>query len=238
MIIGQLLLRYLRFSALIILFLFSFIGFSQKDSVNVLDQLHGDGYRENQYPGLGRAASEIFYTDKRVNISGYAEIAFVDSREGERDVSSEDLELYFSQLYRITPYIGVRITPKLFLTTEFGTEYLLGEGEEKFNFFPEIYLDYIFHSWLSFRVGLQPLNIGYINNNEEPVLFYSVNRPESERIIVPTEWIEAGISFYSPKAYPGIFRWNFLSTSYSSGGELHASYHRLHLCGHLVWLVS
>ena len=49
---------------------------------------------------------------------------------------------------------------------------------------------------MSFRAGLQPLNIGYINNNEEPLLFSSVNRPEVERLVLPTEWIEAGVTVY------------------------------------------
>ena len=57
-------------------------------------------------------------------------------------------------------------------------------------------MDYIFKRWMSFRFGLQPLNIGYINNNEEPLLFLSVNRPETERLILPSEWIEAGITIY------------------------------------------
>ena len=43
---------------------------------------------------------------------------------------------------------------------------------------------------------MQPLNIGYINNNEEPLLFLSVNRPETERLIIPSEWIETGITAY------------------------------------------
>ena len=34
--------------------------FAQLDSLSAQDQLGGDGYREGQYPGLGRAASEIF----------------------------------------------------------------------------------------------------------------------------------------------------------------------------------
>ena len=158
--------------------------------------LGGDGYREGQYPGLGRAASEIFYSDKPITFSGYAEIANVFNGGKPRDTSSGDLELYFNQLYRITPFIGVRIAKNIFLTTEFGIEYLEGNGENETHFFPEVYLDVIYKKWMSFRFGLQPLNIGYINNNEEPLLFLSVNRPETERLIIPTEWIEAGITIY------------------------------------------
>jgi len=88
---------------------------SNLDSLSAQAQLGGDGYREGQYPGLGRAASEIFYSDKRVAFSGYAELANVFNGGEPRDTSSEDLELFFSQLYRVTPFIGVRINESIFL---------------------------------------------------------------------------------------------------------------------------
>lgn len=171
-------------------------AWAQLDTLSAQEQLGGDGYREGQYPGLGRAASEIFYSDKRVSFSGYAELANVFNGGQARDLSSGDLELYFNQLYRITPFLGVRITESIFLTAEFGFEHLEGNGESETHFFPELYMDFIVKKWMSFRVGLQPLNIGYINNNEEPLLFSSVNRPEVERLILPTEWIEAGVTVY------------------------------------------
>ena len=170
--------------------------FAQLDTLSAQEQLGGDGYREGQYPGLGRAASEIFYSDKRVTFSGYAELANVFNGGQPRDVSSGDLELFFNQLYRVVPFIGVRISESIFLTTEFGFEHLEGNGESETHFFPELYVDFIVKKWMSFRAGLQPLNIGYINNNEEPLLFQSVNRPETERLILPTEWIEAGVTVY------------------------------------------
>jgi len=169
---------------------------AQLDTLTAQEQLGGDGYREGQYPGLGRAASEIFYSDKRVTFSGYAELANVFNGGQPRDLSSGDLELYFNQLYRITPFLGVRINKSIFMTAEFGFEHLEGNGESETHFFPELYVDFIVKKWMSFRAGLQPLNIGYINNNEEPLLFSSVNRPEAERLILPTEWIEAGVTVY------------------------------------------
>lgn len=169
---------------------------AQTDTLSTRAQLGGDGYREGQYPGLGRAASEIFYSENRITFSGYAEFANVFNGGEPRDVSSGDLELYFNQLYRITPFIGIRLADNMFLTTELGMEYLEGNSESETHFFPELYMDIIYKRWMSFRFGLQPLNIGYINNNEEPLLFQSVNRPETERLILPTEWIEAGVTIY------------------------------------------
>lgn len=182
---------------LCILFLFwSGDGYAQLDTLSAQEQLGGDGYREGQYPGLGRAASEIFYSDKRVTFSGYAELANVFNGGQPRDLSSGDLELYYSQLYRVVPFIGVRINKSIFLTAEFGFEHLEGNGESETHFIPELYVDFIVKKWMSFRAGLQPLNIGYINNNEEPLLFSSVNRPEAERLVLPSEWIEAGVTVY------------------------------------------
>ncbi len=190
----SLLRTYFCFYSLV---LFScFASYAQTDTLSTVDQLGGDGYRKGQYPGLGRAASEIFYSDDRIAFSGYAEFANVFNGGDLRDVSSEDLELYFNQLYRITPFIGIRLTDRLFITTELGFEHLEGNSESETHFYPEVYMDIIYKRWMSFRMGLQPLNIGYINNNEEPLLFQSVNRPETERLILPSEWIEAGITIY------------------------------------------
>ena len=171
-------------------------GYAQLDTLSAQEQLGGDGYREGQYPGLGRAASGIFYSDKAISFSGYAELANVFNGGEPRDISSDDLELFFNQLYRVVPFIGIRINKSIFVTAEFGFEHLEGNGESETHFIPELYMDFIVKKWMSFRAGLQPLNIGYINNNEEPLLYQSVNRPETERLILPSEWIEAGVTVY------------------------------------------
>jgi len=177
-------MKTLSSALLLILLLIVFCtenSYAQLDTLTAQEQLGGDGYRTGQYPGLGRAASGIFYSDKPISFSGYAEVANVFNGGQARDLSSEDLELFFNQLYRITPFLGVRINKSIFLTAEFGFEHLEGNGESETHFFPELYVDFIVKKWMSFRGGLQPLNIGYINNNEEPLLFLSVNRPETER---------------------------------------------------------
>ena len=134
-----------------VLFFLCASAYAQVDTLSVQSQLGGDGYREGQYPGLGRAASEIFYSDKRLTFSGYAELANVFNGGKDRDVSSGDLELYFNQLYRVVPFLGFRINRSLFVTAEFGFEYLEGNAESEVHFFPELYMDIIYKKWLSFR---------------------------------------------------------------------------------------
>ncbi|WNJ18777.1 hypothetical protein [Pontibacter sp. G13] len=154
-------------------------------------------YREEQHLGLGRAASEIFFSDKKFTFSGYGEFSFVTSGEAQRDISAGDVELYYDNLFRVVPFVGFRLSSRVFLIGELGFEYIQGgDGDVDWEFFPEAYFDILLHDALNIRAGFQPLTIGYINNNDEPVLFYSVNRPETERLVIPTEWISPGISFY------------------------------------------
>ena len=151
---------------------------------------------EGQAQGLGRAASNIFFSEKRFTFSGYAEFAINTGFNQPRDVSSGDLELYYDTLIRAAPFFGFRLLPKWFWITELGLEFFQGAGEVEVDFFPESYFDIVPRAEASVRLGIQPLFIGYINNNEEPVLYQSVNRPEVERLIIPSEWIELGATFY------------------------------------------
>ncbi|MEM7435509.1 MAG: hypothetical protein AAF436_10190 [Myxococcota bacterium] len=162
------------------------------------DDEGADGFdpHEGQAPGLGRAASDIFYADKAFTFSGYAEVAINTGFDQPRDTSSGDLELYYDSLIRAAPFFGFRLLPRWFWISELGLEFFQGAGETDFDFFPESYFDVLVREEIALRVGIQPLFIGYINNNEEPVLYQSVNRPEVERLIIPSEWIEVGATFY------------------------------------------
>lgn len=151
---------------------------------------------EGQAPGLGRAASDIFFADKRFTFSGYAEVAINTGFDQPRDTSSGDLELYYDTLIRGAPFLGFRLLPRWFWVSELGLEFFQGAGETDVDFFPESYFDIIVRREVAVRLGIQPLFIGYINNNEEPVLYQSVNRPETERLIIPSEWIEVGATVY------------------------------------------
>lgn len=149
-----------------------------------------------QQPGLALAASKIFFSDKRYSISGFGEASFVEYL-GPKDTDSGDLELYFTNLYRFATFFGYRFSDKFIWNSELQVEYLHdGREEHKTEFLFEAFIDYLWQDYLKFRLGYFPLPIGYVNNNDEPIMFYSVNRSEVERLITPTTWIEFGAMFY------------------------------------------
>lgn len=149
-----------------------------------------------QQPGLALAASKIFFSDKRWSVSGFGEYNYVPLQQNVNS-SVGDLELYYSGLYRQAVFFGYKLTDKLIWNSEFQVEFLHYKNEEMHHeVVIEAFVDYLYKDHLKARLGFYPLTIGYVNNNDEPVMFYSVNRSEVERLITPSTWIEFGAMFY------------------------------------------
>lgn len=149
-----------------------------------------------QQSGLPVAASKIYFTDAKFAFSGFGESSF-NFYDGPKNRESGDLELYNTNLQRLVLYAAYKPLPWMVLYAELFAEYLNdGNLEGDFEYLPEFFVDFILDKRLNFRIGTHQPKIGYINNNDEPVLFYSVNRPEVERIIIPTQWIDLGLSAY------------------------------------------
>lgn len=152
-------------------------------------------FKFQQQPGLGLAASKIFFSEKRWSVSGFGEFNYVPLQH-KKNTDLGDLELSYSGLYRYSTFFGYRITDKLIWNSELMIEFLHDNSNTHHEIMVEAYLDYLWKDYLKARVGFYPITIGYVNNNDEPVMFYSVNRSEVERLIVPTTWIEFGAMFY------------------------------------------
>ncbi|WP_222852125.1 hypothetical protein [Olivibacter sp. SDN3] len=149
-----------------------------------------------QQPGLALAASKIFFSDKRYAISGFGEFNYVPVQTNV-DKGLGDLELYYSGLYRYSTFFGYKITDKLIWNSEFQLEFIHdGDREAQHEIMVEAFVDYLFRDYLKARIGFFPLTIGYVNNNDEPIMFYAVNRSEVERLIIPSTWIEFGTMLY------------------------------------------
>jgi len=193
----------------------------EKDTLKKADSPTIEKLTYQQQPGLAMAASKIFFSEKRYSISGFGEFNYVPLQTNvNKDLG--DLELYYTGLYRFATFFGYRLTDKLIWNSEFQIEFLHdGTTESHHEIVIEAFVDYLFKDYLKARVGFYPLTIGYVNNNDEPVMFYSVNRSEVERIITPSTWIEFGLMFYgniSPSfSYAMGFSQGLNSANYLSG---------------------
>jgi hypothetical protein len=165
------------------------------------DDSEGDGglieaLTYEQHPGLPLAASKIFFSKRPWAISGFGEMAYT-GYLGEKNRDSGDIELYNTNLYRFVLYGAYRPTDWLVLYAEVFAEFLHdGFRESAFEALPEIFADFTLSRAFGLRVGFSQMPIGYINNNDEPVMFHSVSRPEVERLIIPSQWIPLSVQAY------------------------------------------
>jgi hypothetical protein len=164
------------------------------------EQEHGGRFIEEltyeQQPGLPPAASKIFFSERKYAISGFGELAYVQYL-GDKNTASEDIELFYTNLYRFVLYGAYRPVKWLVLYAEVFAEFFHdGFQTVDYEFFPEVFMDFLITRGFNLRVGWAQVPIGFINNNDEPIMFYSVNRPEVERLIIPSQWIDLGVMAY------------------------------------------
>ena len=185
----------MRFSLMLLLMVcitFSLKSISQeKGKKKVIDTLTYE-----QHMGLPAAASKMYYTDKNWAISGFGESNY-NHYLGPKNRDSEDIELYNTQLQRFVLYGAYKPVDWLVVYAEFFAEFMNdGTEETDFEYFPEFFLDFLIDKRFNLRLGTHQPGIGYINNNDEPILFYTVNRPEVERMLIPSQWIDLGAMTY------------------------------------------
>jgi hypothetical protein len=93
--------------------------------------------------------------------------------------------------HRLVLGVGYDFTDWLKFRSEVDFEHGFKEPELEF-----AYLDFLIREWFNVRIGSLLVPAGVINQHHEPPLFYSVERPEFYRVIIPTTWQEGGILFH------------------------------------------
>lgn len=141
--------------------------------------------------GLGPAASKIYRTDRGLSIGGYGEF-FYQNFDGERDNGSASGRTDTFDLLRAVLYFGYKFNDRWLLNTEIEYEHA-GGGEVWVEF---AYLDYLWRPEANFRAGLLLVPVGFVNELHEPTVFLGANRPDIERLIIPTTWRENGFGLF------------------------------------------
>lgn len=93
--------------------------------------------------------------------------------------------------HRFVLGLGYDFTRKIKLEAELDFEHAFEEPELEF-----AYVDFLLRDWINFRTGSILVPMGVINQHHEPPLFYSVERPEIYRVIIPTSWMEGGTGIH------------------------------------------
>ncbi len=144
--------------------------------------------------GHAPGASKIYDLAHGLSIGGYGEGFYrklVDDDGGDKDRAD---------LLRFILYTGYKFTDRIIFNAEIEFEHATtestqssGDGSVSVEF---AQLDFMWKDWVNFRAGLLLVPMGIINEIHEPPFYFGVNRPEVERMIIPSTWREAGVGLF------------------------------------------
>jgi hypothetical protein len=144
-------------------------------------------------PGLGVAASKVYYSKNPLSIGGYGELFYsnqLDKSDTQVD-NSGVLGGDTSEAYRFVPYIGYKFSDSIILNSEIEFEH--GGAEISLE---QLYVDFMLDPKFNVRLGQQVIPMGLINLNHEPVMYNTVRRPDVEMYLIPSTWHENGLTAY------------------------------------------
>jgi hypothetical protein len=165
--------------------------------------------------GLGPAASKVYQVQRGLSLGGYGEAFY--SRVVEDKAGATDR----ADALRFVLYAGYKFSDRIIMNAEIefehastGSTVSSGNGEVSVEF---AYLDFLGWDYLNARAGLVLVPMGFINEIHEPVFFHGVNRPETERVIIPTTWREMGVGVFG-SLHPDLSYRAYLHTSLNAKG--------------------
>ncbi len=147
---------------------------------------------DKSHNGLGAAASKVYYSKSPLSIGGYGEMFY----------AAPDNKDNFADIYRFVPYIGYRFSDSIILNVELEIEHGSTDGGKVVVEF--MYLDFLINSSFNLQVGHLLVPMGLTNLRHEPTLFNTVQRPETERQIIPSTWHENGVMAYGTIGQSGL----------------------------------
>jgi hypothetical protein len=146
--------------------------------------------------GFGPAASKVYGVSRGVSIGGYGEANYINFI-GDEDDDDRDR----ADALRTVIYLGYKFSDSIIFNSEIEFEHGTtsdvdngaGDGSVSVEFAA---LDFLWKPEVNFRAGQLLVPMGFLNEIHEPPFFYGVQRPETERRILPTTWREVGAGIF------------------------------------------
>ena len=146
--------------------------------------------------GLGPAASKVYGIGRGLSIGGYAESLYTAVVHDKRQSGDKNR---FDAL-RAVIYTGYKFTDHILFNAEFEFEHATtsatessGGGSVSVEFAA---VDFLFRDEVNARAGLLLVPMGFLNEIHEPPFYYGTNRPDVERLIIPSTWREGGAGLF------------------------------------------
>ena len=150
--------------------------------------------------GMGAAASKVYASKSPLSIGGYGDMYYASSDKKGSDAISD--------VYHFVPYIGYKFTDNIILNTEIEFEHGGANpeqaGAEGYAIVEFMYLDFLINKAFNVQAGHLLTPMGLINLRHEPTLFNTVQKPLTEKYIIPATWHATGVNAYGSIGETGL----------------------------------
>ena len=119
----------------------------------------------------------------RVHVHGYGELHFNLPTDGSSDGQFDN--------HRFVLGVEAKLADWIHLNVEIDFEHAAQELEYEFG-----YLDFLIDPKINARTGVVLVPVGFLNEFHEPPLFWTVERPEFHKSIIPTTWNASGAGIF------------------------------------------
>ena len=122
--------------------------------------------------------------ERTTNISGYMDFHF----------NKPELQDGRLDFHRFVLLVTHRFSDRIRFVSEIELEHALVEGLEEAGELEleQAYVDFLLSRRFNVRAGMLLMPVGIINERHEPPIYYGVERPFVDTVIVPTTWFEVG----------------------------------------------
>jgi DtxR family Mn-dependent transcriptional regulator len=121
---------------------------------------------------------------RRTNLSGYMDFHF----------NKEEFTDARLDFHRFVLLVTHTFSPRIRFVGELELEHAFVEGLEEAGELEleQAYVDFLLDRSFNVRAGMMLMPFGIINERHEPPVFYGVERPFIDTVIIPTTWFEVG----------------------------------------------
>jgi DtxR family Mn-dependent transcriptional regulator len=139
-------------------------------------------------PALAQDAAAAAARPPRTNLSGYMDFHYNKPEFGDG----------LLDFHRFVLLVTHSFSDRIRFVSEVEIEHALVEGgEEKGELeLEQAYVDFLLHRSFNVRAGMMLMPVGIINERHEPPVYYGVERPFVDTVIIPTTWFEAGVGVH------------------------------------------
>ena len=126
--------------------------------------------------------------DRTTGISGYMDFHF-----NKNEFEDERLDFH-----RFVLLVTHNFSDRIRFVSELELEHAFVEGPEEAGELEleQAYVDFLLSRGFNLRAGMMLVPVGIINERHEPPVYYGVERPFVDTVIIPTTWFETGVGVH------------------------------------------